>query len=69
VAELSAEIDVERARVALESAQTRVSDLTAASGRSSSPDGDEADAELVEAQGAVQRAEVRLEASGATTAA
>lgn len=68
VAELSDEIDVERARVALEAAQTRVSDLTAASGRGSSAEGDEADAELVEAQRAVLRAEVRLEASGATAA-
>lgn len=69
VAELSEEIDVERARVALEAAQTRVIDLTAASGRGSSAEGDEADAELVEAQGAALRAEVRLEASGATAAA
>ncbi|HEX4220322.1 MAG TPA: ATP synthase delta/epsilon chain alpha-helix domain-containing protein [Acidimicrobiales bacterium] len=69
VAELSEEIDVERARTALESAQARVTDLTAASGRGSPSDGDEADTELVEAQGAVQRAEVRLEASGATAAA
>ncbi|HEX3796347.1 MAG TPA: hypothetical protein VHV57_17775 [Acidimicrobiales bacterium] len=69
VAELSDEIDAERARVALEAAQTRVTDLTAASGRGSSAEGDESDAELVEAQGAVLRAEVRLEASGATAAA
>jgi F-type H+-transporting ATPase subunit epsilon len=69
VAELSEEIDVERARVALEAAQTRVTDLTASSSRGSSAEGDEADAELVEAQGAVLRAEVRLEASGATAAA
>jgi F-type H+-transporting ATPase subunit epsilon len=69
VAELSEEIDVERARVALEAAQTRVTDLTASSGRGSSADGDEADDELVEAQGAVLRADVRLEASGATAAA
>jgi F-type H+-transporting ATPase subunit epsilon len=69
VAELSEEIDVERARVALEAAQTRVTDLTAASGRGSSAEGDADDAELVEAQGAVLRAEVRLEASGATAAA
>jgi F-type H+-transporting ATPase subunit epsilon len=69
VAELSEEIDVERARVALETAQARVADLTAASGRGSSAEGDEADAEMVEAEAAVLRAEVRLEASGATTAA
>jgi F-type H+-transporting ATPase subunit epsilon len=69
VAELSDEIDTERARASLEAAQTRVTDLTAASGRGSSAEGDEADAELVEAQSAVLRAEVRLEASGATAAA
>jgi hypothetical protein len=46
-----------------------VTDLTAASGRGSSAEGDEADADLVEAEGAVLRAEVRLEASGATAAA
>jgi F-type H+-transporting ATPase subunit epsilon len=69
VAELSEEIDVERARVAQEAAQTRVADLTAASGRGSSADGDEADTELAEAEAAVKRAEVRLEASGATTTA
>jgi F-type H+-transporting ATPase subunit epsilon len=69
VAELSEEIDVDRARVALEAAQTRVTDLTSASGRGSSAEGEEVDADLVEAQGAVLRAEVRLEASGATAAA
>jgi F0F1-type ATP synthase epsilon subunit len=69
VAELSEEIDTERARVALEAAQSRVADLTAASGRGSSADGDEADAELVEAEAAVRRAEVRLESAGATTTA
>ncbi|HEX4244764.1 MAG TPA: F0F1 ATP synthase subunit epsilon [Acidimicrobiales bacterium] len=69
VAELSEEIDVERARMALEAAQARVADLTAASGRGSSAEGDEADAEMVEAEAAVLRAEVRLEASGATTPA
>jgi F-type H+-transporting ATPase subunit epsilon len=69
VAELSEEIDADRARVALEAAQGRVADLTAASGRSSSSEGDEADAELVEAEAAVRRAEVRLEASGATAPA
>jgi F-type H+-transporting ATPase subunit epsilon len=68
VAELSDEIDAERARVALDAGQSRVAELTAASGRGSSADGDEADAELVEAEAAVRRAEVRLEAAGATAA-
>lgn len=67
VAELSDEIDTERARVALEAGQARVAELTAASGRSSSGEGDQADAEMVEAEAAVRRAEVRLEAAGATT--
>ncbi|HEY6624909.1 MAG TPA: F0F1 ATP synthase subunit epsilon [Acidimicrobiales bacterium] len=67
VAELSDEIDTERARVALEAAQARVADLTAASGRGSSGEGDQVDAELVEAEAGVRRAEVRLEAAGATT--
>ena len=67
VAELSDEIDTERARIALEAAQARVADLTAASGRGSSGEGDQVDAELVEAEAGVRRAEVRLEAAGATT--
>ncbi len=67
VAELSDEIDTERARVAFEAAQARVADLTAASGRGSSGEGDQVDAELVEAEAGVRRAEVRLEAAGATT--
>ena len=69
VSELSDEIDVERARAALEAGQARVADLTAASGRSSSAEGDEVDAEMVAAEAAVRRAEVRIEAAGATTSA
>ncbi len=66
VAELAEEIDAERARVALESAQARVTELTAAaSGRGGGADEDETDTELVDAEAAVRRAEVRLEATGA----
>jgi F-type H+-transporting ATPase subunit epsilon len=64
VAELAEEIDTERARVALEGAESRVAEL-GGSARSSG-EGDEPDAELVEAEAALRRAQVRLEASEAT---
>jgi F-type H+-transporting ATPase subunit epsilon len=64
VAELAEEIDTERARVALEGAEPRVAEL-GGSARSSG-EGDEPDAELVEAEAALRRAQVRLEASEAT---
>jgi F-type H+-transporting ATPase subunit epsilon len=67
VAELAEEIDTERARVALEGAESRVAEL-GGSARSSG-EGDEPDAELVEAEAALRRAQVRLEASEATTTA
>jgi F0F1-type ATP synthase epsilon subunit len=70
VAELAEEIDVERARVALDAAEARVSELGGA-GRgagagSSSGEGDEPDAELVQAEAELLRAQVRLEAVDAT---
>lgn len=68
VAELAEEIDVERARVAQEAATHRVSELSG-SGRSGAGEGEEADTELVEAEAAVRRAEVRLEAAGALSGA
>jgi F-type H+-transporting ATPase subunit epsilon len=70
VAELATEIDTERARAALERAQARISELGAQSGRGSSgaTEQDEPDAELVEAEAALRRAEVRLEATAATAA-
>jgi F-type H+-transporting ATPase subunit epsilon len=67
VAELADEIDTERARVALEGAESRVAEL-GGSARSSG-EGDEPDAELVEVESALRRAQVRLEASEATATA
>lgn len=68
VAELATEIDADRARVALEAAEARVAELGGA-GRPVA-EGEEADPELVEAEAAVLRAQVRLEAvdAGAVSA-
>jgi len=60
VAELAEEIDADRARVALEAAEARVAEL-GGTGRTPA-EGEEADPELVEAEAAVLRAQVRLEA-------
>ena len=66
VAELVGEIDIDRARAALEEAEARVAELIGAgAGRAAGPgsgEGEEADPELVEAQAALHRAQVRLEA-------
>ncbi len=70
VAELAEEIDVERARAALEAGEARVAELGGSAGRAPA-EGEEIDPELVEAEAAVRRAQVRLEAvdaSAATTA-
>jgi len=67
VAELATEIDADRARVALEAAEARVAEL---GGTAKAPaEGEEADPELVEAEAAVVRAQVRLEAVEAAGAA
>ncbi len=71
VAELAEEIDVDRARVALDAAEARVTEVGGAAGRSSgagsgSGEADEPDAELVEAEAELRRAQVRLEAVDAT---
>lgn len=73
IAELAEEIDIERAQLAHEAAETRVSELTAAGrigGSGSAGSGSEAveevDIEVVEATAALLRAEVRLEVAGAT---
>jgi len=66
VAELATEIDADRARVALEAAEARVAELGSA-GRTLA-EGEVADPELVEAESAVLRAQVRLEAVDATAA-
>jgi len=67
VAELATEIDADRARVAQEAAEARVAEL-GGTGKALA-EGEEADPELVEAEAAVLRAQVRLEAVEATTAA
>jgi len=68
VAELAAEIDVDRARRARDEAQARLVELASGSGRGAadpeSPDA--ANPEVVEAEAALRRAEVRLEAAGST---
>jgi F-type H+-transporting ATPase subunit epsilon len=66
VAELAEEIDTERARVALEAAEAQVAELGGATGRSAGTaagEGEETDPDLMEAQGALLRAQVRLEAA------
>jgi F-type H+-transporting ATPase subunit epsilon len=71
VAELAEEIDTDRARVALEAAESRLTELGAA-GRGAGAgtgEGEEPDAELVEAEAELVRAQVRLEAVNATSSA
>jgi F-type H+-transporting ATPase subunit epsilon len=68
VAELAEEIDVDRARAALEAAEARVAELGGAASRAPA-EGEEADPELVEAEAALRRAQVRLEAVDATATA
>ena len=63
VAEPAAEIDVDRARAALEAAEARVAELTGSAGRSAGAPEEEADPEFVEAEAARHRAEVRLGAA------
>jgi F0F1-type ATP synthase epsilon subunit len=58
VAELSEEIDVARAEQARDAANQRVNDLQ--SGRGGSGEEVEADVELLEARGSLERAELRL---------
>ncbi len=66
IAELAQDIDVDRARRALDAATERVADLSgtptgAGDGSEEAP----ADRELVEAEAAQRRAEIRLEVAGA----
>ena len=65
VAELAEEIDVDRARAALESAEARLAELGGSANRAPA-EGEEADPELVEAEAALRRAQVRLEAVDAS---
>jgi multidrug resistance efflux pump len=69
VAEAAEEIDLDRARVALEGAEARVAELGGAGSRSGagSAEGDEPDHELAEAEAAVLRAQVRIEATDVST--
>jgi F-type H+-transporting ATPase subunit epsilon len=66
VAELAEEIDVDRARVALEAAEAKVAELGGAANRTP-VEGEEADPELVEVEAAVVRAQVRLETVDASS--
>jgi F-type H+-transporting ATPase subunit epsilon len=71
VAELAGEIDVDRARVALEAAEARVAELGGTAGRaagsgSGTGEDEQPDAELVEAEAELLRAQVRLQAVDAT---
>ncbi|HEX7443565.1 MAG TPA: ATP synthase delta/epsilon chain alpha-helix domain-containing protein [Acidimicrobiales bacterium] len=68
VAELAEEIDVDRARAALDAAEARVTDLGGSANRTPA-EGEEADPELVEAEAALRRAQVRLEAADASSGA
>ncbi len=70
VAELAEEIDTERARAALDAAEARVAELTGSGGRGAgAPDDEEPDAELIDAEAALLRAQVRLETVDATSGA
>jgi F-type H+-transporting ATPase subunit epsilon len=65
VAELAEEIDVDRARIALEAAEARVTELIGAGGGraagAGSGEGEESVPEVVEAEAALRRAQVRIE--------
>jgi len=68
VAELAEEIDTGRAQVALEAAEDSVAGLGSSTGRSGATgEAEEPDIELVEAEAALLRAQVRLEAVDATS--
>ncbi len=70
VAELAEEIDPGRAQAALEAAEATVAELTSSGVRGGAAgEPEEADPELLEAEGAVRRAQVRLETVDASTAA
>ena len=71
IAELAEEIDTDRARVALEAAEARVTELGGGVARPQSApgEGEEIDPELVDAEAALLRAQVRLEAVDAASGA
>jgi F-type H+-transporting ATPase subunit epsilon len=65
VAEVADQIDVARARAALESAEARVAELTGSGSRQAGAAEEEADPEFLEAEATRRRAEVRIEAADA----
>jgi F-type H+-transporting ATPase subunit epsilon len=64
VAELASDIDVERARRALEEAERRVAETPGAGSPGTGADNDLGRRELDDAQAALRRAQVRLEVAG-----
>ena len=68
VAELSDDIDIDRARAALERAQARLSELGSTGGSGRGADEDEPNVELVDAEAALRRAEVRIETAEGVSA-
>lgn len=68
VAELAEEIDAPRAQAALEAAEARVAELTGSGGRGTGGDDEAPDADLVEAEASLRRAQVRQEALEVTSA-
>jgi F-type H+-transporting ATPase subunit epsilon len=69
VAELAEEIDVERARGALERAEQRLASLGERRAEGGAEDAERVEAEIAAAQSAASRARARLDAAGADTAA
>jgi F-type H+-transporting ATPase subunit epsilon len=72
IAELSSEIDVPRAEQAKEAATQRVAELNSGRGPTTTtsadaPEGETADVALAEAEGALARAELRLEVATSST--
>jgi F-type H+-transporting ATPase subunit epsilon len=65
VAELAEEIDVERARRALEAAEQRIAELGGSRAGAEDAEDDPSRGELASAEAAKRRAEVRLEVAGA----
>ncbi len=68
VAELAEEIDVHRAGDAEQAATARIAELAGSAARAPA-EGEEPDAELADAEAALLRAQVRLEAAGSTSSA
>jgi F-type H+-transporting ATPase subunit epsilon len=65
VAERASDIDIDRARRAAANAAERLAELRGAQSGTAAADGAEPDAEILDAEEAQRRAEVRLEVAGA----